>query len=109
MAQYSDNAPIGNTCSIIDDIVSRLESAKGEARYIVKHADEDNTEEAHTILDELISVISDMENIRSDNQELRHWGNDEYARAESLETEIDDLKMQIEELQNKFSEIESVK
>ena len=120
MARYNDNAPIGNTCPTIDNIVGKMEYAKCEAEYILKHPEEDSTEEAKSILGELVDTISDMENIRSDNQELRQWGNDEYSRAEDAEeerdeaikrcedseTEIDDLKAQIEELQEKLSEVE---
>jgi len=119
MARYNDNAPIGNTCPTIDNIIGKMEYAKGEAEYILKHQEEDSKHEANSILGELIDAISDMESIRSDNQELRQWGNDEYNRAEDansyrgeavkrcedLETEVDSLKAQIEELQEKPSEV----
>jgi len=114
-----DNAPIGNTCPTINEVISNMESAKGEAEYIRKNKDEDSTEEANTIISELESAINDMENIRNDNVELRQWGNDEYERAESAESdrddairdkeylqeEIDELKQKIEELECELSEV----
>jgi chromosome segregation ATPase len=108
----------------------------GEAEYILKHPLEDSTQEANTILGKLDDAISDMENIRSDNQKLREWGNDEYNRAEyaeserdeaeterdeaeaerykavkkceDLEIETDNLKAQIEELQKQLSKVKRV-
>jgi chromosome segregation ATPase len=109
----SDKAPIGNTCPTIDSIVSKMEYAKGEAEYINKHKDEDPTQEANTIISELQDAINDMENIRDDNAELRQWGNDEYERAENLESERDDalrdkenLEYEVDELKEKIAELE---
>lgn len=90
MAQYYDNAPIGDTCPTIDNIIGKMDNAKDAAEYIVEHPEEDSTEEARDIIAELVIAISDMEKIRSDNQELRKWRNDEYNRAEDAEGERDD-------------------
>ncbi len=109
-----DNAPIKHTCPTIDNIIGKMESARGEAEYISKHPEEDSTDEARTIIDELCDAISDMENIRSDNSELRDWGNEEYERADYAEGERDDaikdkelLQEEIEELKAKIDELEN--
>jgi hypothetical protein len=97
-----------------------MEYAKGEAEYISKHPEEDSSDEARMIISELCDAIEDMENIRNDNLELREWGNDEYKRAEELESERDEaikemeyykeeaeeLKIKIEELESELSEVE---
>jgi chromosome segregation ATPase len=115
-----DNAPIGNTCPIIDSVIGYMESAKGEAEYIKKNPEIDSSDEAVNIIGELASAISEIENVRDANSELREWGNNEYERAESaegerddairdkeyLQDEIDELKAKIEELEAELSAVE---
>ena len=48
-----------------------------------------------------------MENIRSDNQELRQWGNDEYDRAEEAEEERDNAVYKCDQLEDKIDILES--
>lgn len=120
MARYNDKAPVGNTCPIIDSVISYMDSAKGEAEYIKANPEEDSTNEAVNIISELASAISEIENVRDANVELRQWGNDEYERAdeaegergdairdkEYLEDEIEQLKARIEELEEELSNVE---
>jgi hypothetical protein len=115
-----DNAPITHTCPAIDAIIGLMKYARGEAEYITKYPEEDNTAEARTIIDKLNEAINDMENVRSDNAELRDWGNEEYYRADYAEGERDDalrenellqdeneeLKAKIKELENELSAVE---
>ena len=119
MARYNDNAPIGHTCPIIDNVIGKMESAKNEAEYIFKHPEEDSSEEANTILGEMVDAIKEIEDVRSANSELRDWGNEEYSRAEEaegerdeaikdkeyLQEEIDELKAKIEKLENQLNEV----
>lgn len=120
MARHNDNAPIGHTCPIIDNVIGKMESAKNEADYISKHPEEDSSEEANTILGELVDAIKEIEDVRSANSELRDWGNEEYNRAEEaegerdeairdkeyLQEEIGELKAKIEEMETQLSEVE---
>lgn len=43
-----------------------------------------------------------MEKIRSDNSELRDWGNECYNRAEEIEKERDSLVDKVEELEEQI-------
>jgi len=102
-----DNAPIGHTCGSIDDIIDNLNNAIDEAKYIINNPEEDSTEEANIIISTINDVINSMESIRSDNTELRQWGNDEYDRAEDAERELEYLKDSMESLQDENSELRS--
>ena len=122
MGTYNDNAPIGHTCPIIDNVISRMESSKEEADYISLHPEEDSSEEANTISNEIKIAILEIEDVRSANSELRDWGNEEYSRAEEaekerdeairdkeyLQEEIDELKAEIKELENQLSYFELI-
>jgi ElaB/YqjD/DUF883 family membrane-anchored ribosome-binding protein len=110
MAQ--DNAPIKHTCPIIDSIIAEMESAKGEAEYILKNKNEDSEIEARAIIVALESAIGIIEDVRTANSTLREWGNDEYERAEEAEKreaealrEIEDLKDRILELKDNIEEL----
>jgi len=105
MARRGDNAPVGHTCPKIDDVISTLKEI-----YI---SDEPMSQ------GELKSLEEIMEKIRSDNAELRDWGNKQYDelcemekdrdyyqnRAEKLESDVLDLKNEIKELEKQLSEI----
>lgn len=101
-----DNAPIKNTCPIIDDVINYLHSIKSEAEYIKENPKENSSDEATTILDELFYAISIMEDIREANATLRDWGNEEFERAEDAEEKIENANSMIQELNE---EIESLK
>jgi hypothetical protein len=110
-----DNAPINNTCPVIDNIIGLMESARNEADYIKANPEEDSTEESGIILDELFDAIKGMEDIRDANSELREWGNAEYERADNAESERDDairekeyLQEEIEGLKAEIEELNSV-
>lgn len=69
-----DHAPVGNTCPMIDHIISLMEVAKMEAEYVLEHPEEDSSSEASEIISKLETAISDIENIRTANSTLRDWG-----------------------------------
>lgn len=109
-----DNAPIGNTCPIIDNVIGKMDVAKDEAEYISNHPEEDSSDEANNILAELTDAIKEIEVVRNANSELRSWGNEEYNRAEEAEKERDEairdkeyLQEEIDELKSKIEELEA--
>lgn len=90
MGRFDDNAPIGNTCPIIDDVVNYIENFREE------FSNEDNDIDFHF-------ALGVMEDIRSANLELRNWGNDLYQELEELKKERDNL---IDELDDSEEELE---
>jgi predicted nuclease with TOPRIM domain len=76
-----DAAPIGITCPTIDKGLSSIESAVDRAK---------------DIQDFLFEATEIIEEVRSANSTLRDWGNEQYQRAEELETENRELQDQIE-------------
>lgn len=107
MSRYTDNAPIGNTCGMIDNIIGRMEQARNEAEYINNHPEEDSSGEAVSILDELYFAIKEMEDIRNANSELREWGNEQHDRADEAENERDDLLLEKERLEDRVDTLEA--
>jgi len=119
MSRY-DNAPIGNTCPTIDNIIGKMEEAKNEADWCLRNPDDKHTDELNNIVGKMADAILDMEGIRSDNSTLRDWGNELFnekdeiekerdeaiSEKESLEEEITELKSRIEELEEKLREVE---
>lgn len=113
MSRHYDNAPIGNTCPIIDNIIGKMEIAKREAEYLLKQKDIDVDEEANSIVGEMLDAIHEIEKVRAANSELRDWGNEEYKRAEEAERERNEairdkkfLQEEIYELKAKIEELE---
>ena len=101
-----DNAPVRNTCPTIDYIIQLMESAINEANYIMKYSEGDVYISANEVVSCLGDAVNDMENIRSDNAELREWGNDLYYEKEYLERDLDDANRKIEMLEDKVRELE---
>ena len=88
MGYYEDNAPIKNTCPIINDVVSYIEGFR--EKY--------DTEEDYDF-DMALGVLED---IRGANLELRNWGNDLYGDLQSLEKERDSLLDKLNELEHEL-------
>lgn len=100
MGRYDDNAPIGNTCPIINDAVNYIEGFR-EA-----FSNEDNDIDFHF-------ALGVMEDIRSANLELRNWGNGLYRDLEEIEQErnklidqLDDSESELEKAKTKIEELE---
>jgi len=103
MGRNGDSAPVGYTCKTIDSVIGHLEEAKSEAEYYLAESEnEDFRSSCAEIKVNLESAILAMEKIRSDNSELRDWGNSEFNRAEELEKERDDLLSEVEELKEQM-------
>jgi len=95
-----DNAPIKNTCPIIDDVVSYIDGFRREFSNDETEVDFKN-------------ALSVLEDVRRANSTLRDWGNEEYNRAEELEKERDELerenktlKADVEYYEGKVKELE---
>lgn len=89
MGRFDDNAPIGNTCPIINDVVNYLE------RFREDFSNEDNDIDFYFAL----GVVED---IRVANLELRNWGNGLHRDLEDVSKERDKL---IDELDNSENEL----
>lgn len=106
MARGGDNAPVGQTCPKIDDVISTCKE--------IYQSSEEMT------MGELKSIEQTMEKIRSDNSALRDWGNkmcDELQEmekdkdyyqdlAETYEKDIANLKSEIKDLEKELSQSE---
>jgi chromosome segregation ATPase len=90
MSRFNDNAPVKNTCPIIDDVIRYIESFREEL------GNEENDIDFHF-------ALGVMEDIRSANSELRDWGNSLYDDLHHVEKERDNL---IDELDDSQSELE---
>jgi len=99
MPRYTDNAPIKNTCPIINDVVRIFESFKSD----IKITDDDDLPDFIADCDNGLSILED---IRTANQTLRDWGNEECTRANELEKDLDRLQSKYDELQMNFEESE---
>lgn len=89
MAYYDDNAPIKNTCPIINDVVGYIEGFREE------FSNEDNDIDFYF-------ALGVMEDIRAANLELRNWGNDLYRDLQSLEKERDALIDKVDESEHEL-------
>jgi predicted nucleic acid-binding Zn-ribbon protein len=99
MGRLDDNAPVGHTCSTIDDVISSLTELHISGEPMSRR--------------ELIDLEKTMNQIRSDNGALRDWGNQQCQLAYELEKEMDyykDLsekyKDEIDDLKSEIKELE---
>jgi chromosome segregation ATPase len=81
-----DNAPVGHTCPMIDDVINFLS-------YIAKSENEDIAKEA-------IEMQEIMEKIRAANDKLRTWGNECNDNCNDMESELYDANIKIDKLQD---------
>lgn len=86
-----DNAPVKETCPLIDDVKS-----------VLFYLNDGETPDIKDALDLL-------EKIRDANSKLREWGNEQYNRAEDLEKEYEHKKGQLEgEIKDLTKEVEEL-
>lgn len=100
-----DRAPIGNTCPDIDSIIAVLEGVADRLDEIVgRTEDADEAAQLETQAENLRELItgrqSALERLRSDNDSLRQWGNEESKRADEAESEAKALQHQINVLES---------
>lgn len=108
MGRLRDNAPVGNTCPIIDAVITDMENAKNELEYIRKNTNK-HKDEIYIALSELNSGISEIEQVREANEQLRAWGNEYYTKSEKLEEEVSELKSEIFHLKIELKKYEHIK
>src|SRR5690606_41341373 len=97
MGRLRDATDIPNTCPMIDEVISFIDNIR------IDWEDEYHTKK------ELLDI---MERIRTSNQNLRDFGNEQYYRAEELESDLEyfksineDLERDISRLENEISEV----
>jgi FtsZ-binding cell division protein ZapB len=106
MARNDDHAPIGNTCPMINEVISYIEG-------IDWNLDDENESKLN---DDGIEAVKTLEKIRTANSTLRGWGNDmckESMGRDDLEKENNNLKTdngyyqdEIKSLEKQISELE---
>ncbi len=94
MARNRDNAPIGNTCPKIDQVIRFLEKIDWSL---------DDKEKDLSI--ECKEIVEIMEEIRNANDTLRTWGNEEYNSKNEYEEEKDDLEKEVKNLKSDLSDM----
>ena len=90
MARYRDNAPVGYTCPMIDQVISFLEKIDWNLE----------DEEENDLSIECKEMVEVMEKIRKANDTLRTWGNEEYNLKNKYEEERDDLEKEVKNLKS---------
>lgn len=97
MPRY-DNAPIGNTCPIIDEALSLMDISW----------DLDNEDESDCAKN-LTKAMELIEQVRGANSTLREWGNEMCKERDDFENEVDALTRRIAEMERDYnSEIASL-
>ena len=86
MARIPSYHPCGYTCPKIDSVIEFLIEVQRERDFGVQ---------------EFIDI---MEQIRSDNDSLRTWGDELYHEKEYLERDVYNLKEELEELKKEKQE-----
>lgn len=87
-----DNAPIGQTCPMIDSVLSRIGMIYQDDEPISKA--------------DLAELEALMEKIRSANSTLRDWGNEQYNLAMDYEEELDEERRKNEDLARRIASLE---
>lgn len=91
MSRYKDNSPVPQTCPLIDNVISIVDTIY---RYY----------EAVTIK-EKEEIESVMEKIRKANSDLREWGNEMCNEKEELENTLEDKERYINKLETENKEL----
>lgn len=107
-----DNAPIGQTCPMIDDVISTIDSAVEHVLAEVERIEDDELSDA---ISSHVASLPDltrgrqslMERIRSANDELRTWGNEQHHQREEAEAERDALQRRVDDLESEIADLKS--
>lgn len=99
--------PIGNTCPDIDRVIEILQEIVKEIESV------DETEDLDWLLHswgtQLKNLydgsLSELEQLRVDNSELRWWGRDNYVLARELMHEVSDLEKEIMEQEDTIDDL----
>jgi chromosome segregation ATPase len=93
MGRRGDNAPIGQTCPLIDETISQVHNWYMDSEEISKN--------------EYQGFEQRMEKIREANSTLREWGNEQCKLAEEYEKDLDYWKDQAETLTQEIKDLQS--
>ncbi len=85
-------APIGHTCPQIDKYIKEIKFCIYKYHELDVMSEEDLLDTAKNMNAQLENCIEYLEDLRSSNDTLRSWGEDESERADKLEDEIYNLQ-----------------
>lgn len=95
-------APVKHTCPDIDKCIKIINEAIKTAEYGMK--ENDRKSDNWNLFTEIINSIEDcegiLEQLRSDNDELRAWGTEQEDNVESCGTYINELEEKIKKLES---------
>lgn len=83
--------PIKHTCPDIDKYIRRIKNCLVSERELRDMEIDDILINAIDMANELESCIDYLEELRSSNDTLRHWGIEEAEKVDEIRTKIDDL------------------
>lgn len=91
--------PVGNTCPDIDRVIVILRDIVKEMESVDESEDLDwlLCTWSNTLKFLFDGRLSELEQLRNSNSELRYWGQDNYDLAEKLMHEVSELEEEIEE------------
>jgi len=90
------NSGINYTCPDIDKVIKRINRAIDSAIHGENASNPDSKDEYFTdICNELNGIESILEDLRSANDSLRVWGEEQFERAENAEIYINELENKI--------------
>lgn len=108
MPSYS--APVKNTCTDIDSLISDLDSIYDDLIKL-SNQEEIDTQELKQLASSLYSCYfsndSQLEKLRTTNSDLRQWGTDWRDEAEEFESKIKELELKLEEAEDTIIELRS--
>lgn len=87
------SAPVKHTCPDIDKALKHLKNAWSEIKDLVEDKQSRNSIEY-----ELDYVGDILEQLREDNDSLRTWGKEMEEEKESLESLVDDMQVEIDNM-----------
>jgi len=116
------SAPVGNTCPKIDDIINCLDcdTVDDITNSLVEMIDSENVDLnlIKDLIDDLRIAVNDdrfnreiasstMEDIRSDNSELRSWGYEQEERADELENDLEKVNNHLDDTESQLELVNS--
>lgn len=105
--RYFDQPPVGNTCPDIDAVIEVLAGVADRLDAIAGQLeDQHNADDLDTQAGNLRTLFegrrSPLEELRTANETLRKWGNEQHEGAYNAEQEVKELRGQISELESQL-------
>jgi len=88
-----DNSPVNSTCPEINSATESISSIRDTLLEQIE---------------ELNYLSKGLEKLRTENSDLRTWGNEQYDRVEELEKELKGANKEIDELKRELKEFSNV-